>query len=219
MIVESNNFRVQKSPAFIVFEGINGAGKSTLLKSISDYLQSQKYSVVETREPGGTELGVILRSVLQETPHLTPDPLSELFLFSADRAEHLKKKIVPALSSGSWVLSDRYYYSTIAFQGDGRGVDRALIENLSTLATSSVEPDLVVLVDIPPHEALNRLGLRDGREMGIKDRFEREGIAFHTRVREGFVKIAKTHKTPFLILDGMKSKEALFEELAKVFGK
>lgn len=217
MIISSENWLLPAKPSFIVFEGINGAGKSTLLRGVGQFLTARKQRVRETREPGGTELGVLLRKIVQETPTLSPDPMSELLLFSADRSEHVRTLIRPTLASGSWVLSDRYFYSSIAFQGFGRGMDRSVIEKITEIATDGELPSLVVLVDLSPDEAFNRLGIRDGRDVGLKDRFEREGMDFQRRIRDGFLTLAHERPEPFLVLDGMKTKEELLSQCCKLF--
>lgn len=217
MIIDSEKWKLPFTPSFIVFEGINGAGKSTLLRGVAEFLESKKQKVRQTREPGGTELGTLLRKIVQETPMLTPDPMSELLIFSADRAEHVRKVIRPSTASGSWVLSDRYLYSSIAFQGFGRGMDRKRIEEVTSIAIDGELPALVVLVDLSPEEAFNRLGARDGRDLGLKDRFEKEGIEFHRRIREGFLSLAHERSEPFLILDGMRSIEELLRSCCALF--
>lgn len=217
MIINPANWKLERKPSFIVFEGINGAGKSTLLKGVAEYLTSLSQEVIQTREPGGTDLGILLRKIVQETPHLSPDPVSELLLFSADRAEHVRKVIRPSISSGKWVMSDRYFYSSLVFQGYGRGMEMQTINDITRIATDGELPALVVLIDLSIEEAMNRLGSRDGRELGAKDRFEREGIEFHQRIREGFISLAKERPEPFLVLDGMRSKEDLLKVACSIF--
>ncbi len=216
MRIQEETFTFAQSSAFIVFEGVNGAGKSTLLKRAAEFLRAEGAPCIETREPGGTELGKILRSVVQERPELTMSPVSELFLFAADRHEHVVKCISPALKRGEWVLSDRYFYSTLAFQGHGRGVSIPLIEEIMRIAIDGVRPDLVVLVDLDPEEGLKRISKR--REAQL-DRFEKEELAFHHRIRDGFLQIADTSPDSFLVLDGKCTPDELFSRLATILGR
>lgn len=221
MIVDGSSYTLLKRPFFMVFEGVNGVGKSTLLNNVAQKLSTFKgeNSVVKTREPGGTPLGVQLRKLLQESPDICPSVTSELLMFAADRSEHVEKVIRPALKSGASVLSDRYYYSTVAFQGYGRGVEKSLIESLSNIAIRDVVPDLVVLVDMEPLEALKRAESRAGAQnVADLDRFEKEKIEFHNRVREGFLVQARESTQPFLILDGRLSQGELTDSVCRVIG-
>lgn len=200
-------------PRFIVFEGGNGAGKSTLLQNIAAYLLKAQKKVVTTREPGGTPLGKKLRTLLQESPDLLISSTSELYLFAADRHEHVEKVIRPSLKAGSWVLSDRYLYSTLAFQGYGRGLSLDLIDPLMKQAVGGVYPDLVVLVDIEAEKGLTRIKSRAEIQ---EDKFEQESLEFHRKVREGFLEIARKAPEPFLVLSGELSPEELVRETVRV---
>lgn len=194
-----------RSAKFIVFEGINGCGKSTLLGAVADSLSASGRKVIRTREPGGTEVGKTLRGLVLNPPYKL-EPLTELFLFAADRSEHAAKIIRPGADSGALVLSDRYYYSTAAFQGFGRGLDIDEIVRLNRLAVNGVFPDVVILVDLDEREAAKRLATRGGAET---DRFEAEALEFQSRVRQGFLAMARSLPERFIILDGRLSKEEL----------
>ncbi|MCS7208472.1 MAG: dTMP kinase [Fimbriimonadales bacterium] len=176
---------------FITFEGIEGAGKTTLASHLAQWLQTQGIPVLLTREPGGSPMGESLRPLLL---HQTIDPYTELFLFLADRREHTLRVIRPALHSGTWVLCDRYADSTLVYQGYGRGLDIALIRQLNAIATNGLTPDLTVLIDLPVEVALARAN--------TPNRFEAEGLAFHQRIREGYLQEAARAPERFLILDG-----------------
>lgn len=183
MRIDPTTFKLNKRSAFIAFEGINGCGKTTLHRRVSDALGAQQHEVVDTREPGGTELGKEIRKLVLEWSGEKKSSRAELLLFAADRAEHVDKVIVPALARGAMVLCDRFIYSTITFQGHGRGIRRDWIDQANILATQGLVPDLVVLLDLDPLTALKRI---QGRSGNGKDNFEDEAIDFHTRIRNGF---------------------------------
>jgi dTMP kinase len=168
--------------------------------------------VVLTREPGATVLGKSIRSLVLERKDEAPCERAELFLFAADRAQHVEKVIRPALAAGSWVISDRYFYSTTAFQGYGRQLDRAVIEQVNKLAVADTYPGLVLLLDLDPQTGLERArGRQAGAAEKIHDAFEAEALEFHRRIREGFLEIAAQSSQPFAILDASRSREAVFE--------
>ena len=176
---------------FITFEGGEGSGKSTQAKALYRRLLSIGISCVLTHEPGGTPLGNRLRRLLRGEGEI--DPQTELFLFAASRAQLVREVIRPSLERGALVISDRFFYSTIAYQGYGRGLDLTIIEELNRIATEGLCPDLVVLLDIPVEEGLARKRLRD--------RFEKEELAFHQRVREGYLEMARSDPKRWLIVD------------------
>jgi dTMP kinase len=181
---------------FITFEGIEAAGKSTLIAALNDDLRARGENVLVTREPGGTPLGERIRQIWRD-PASAIDPLAEALLMSADRAQHVAETIAPALRAGTTILCDRYFDSTIAYQGFGRGLDIEMLLELSLLATSRVSPNLTLLVDIPPELSVARLGVR-----GDADRLEREHLDFHTRVCMGYHELVKRYPSRFVVLDG-----------------
>jgi dTMP kinase len=215
MRVHPDLFKLQKLPAFIVLEGINGCGKTTLHRNLSAHLTTLNLMHTNTREPGGTALGLELRRLTLEWSQERKSDIAELLLFAADRAEHVEKVINPALNSGISVLCDRYLYSTISFQGYGRGLDRSLIDAANSLATKRAKhPDLVVLLDLDPKVALARIAARSGNG---RDRFEDEELDFHARIRQGFIECADSSEVPFLVLDANVSPERLLAETLKIF--
>lgn len=188
---------------FFVFEGVNGSGKSTLI----DKLASNIPNSIKTREPGGTLLGEKLRAILQ----VDKEPISgltELFLFQADRSHHVEY-MKGELASGKTVLCDRYFYSSIAFQGAGRGLKD--VEELSIKAIQGLFPACVFLLDIDPTEGLRRRG--GSSEI---DRFENEEIDFHTRVRNEFLRLAKHRPEPFILIDASQSREEIFNKVYSI---
>jgi dTMP kinase len=166
----------------ITFEGVEGSGKTTQMRHLERYLERAGHRVERSREPDGTRLGVAIRRLF-EYPGNTP--LTEVFLFMAARRQHVIEKIAPWLERGRIVLCDRYTDATIAYQGYGRGVDPAMIRELNVRATGGVLPDLTLLFDVSPTEGFKRIGRRR------LDRFEREKLAFHRRVRRGYLEIRR----------------------------
>lgn len=181
---------------FITLEGGEGVGKSTNLNFIHDYLLGRGYSVVLTREPGGTPLAEKLRALLLEKSAETMSDLTELLLVFAARAQHLEQVIRPALARGDWVLCDRFTDATYAYQGYGRGLDRGLISRLEQLVHPVLQPDLTLLLDIDID-----VGLARARERGELDRIESEQRAFFEAVREGYLALAAREPTRFAIVD------------------
>jgi len=199
---------------FIVIEGINGGGKSTLITGLIEWLSARGVPHLRSREPGGTPLGVTLRSLLLSSPEPIV-PLSELFLFLADRAHHVATVIEPALRDGITVICDRFFYSTIAFQGYGRGLDCPRLLEMNRLATNDLRPDLVILLDLPVEDALRRAQHRNSADGAERDSFEAEELAFHERVRDGFLALAKELPEPFLILDARQEPEILLKQASQ----
>jgi dTMP kinase len=213
MRVTPTQFSLSKVPAFVAFEGINGCGKTTLHRKVSEHLRAHGAKATDTREPGGTDLGKEIRKLVLEWQGPKKSDRAELLLFAADRAEHVDKVIAPALANGTTVLCDRYIYSTITFQGHGRGIPREWIDQANALATQGMTPDLVVLLDLDPTVALRRIATRVGNG---KDNFESEEIDFHTRIRDGFLECADTLPVPFLVLDASATPEQLFTQVSRV---
>ncbi len=183
---------------FITFEGIEAAGKSTLIAGLNDDLRFRGENVLVTREPGGTPLGNRIRQIWID-PATTIDPLAEALLISAERAQHVAEVIAPAARSGVTILCDRFFDATIAYQGYGRGLDIEMLLNLSMLATSRIAPDLTVLLDIPAELSLARVAAR-----GDADRFEREDVAFHERVRTGYHDLAVRFHHRYVVVDATR---------------
>jgi dTMP kinase len=190
-----------KAP-FITFEGIEGSGKTTLSRWLADWLTTQNLPTLFTCEPGGSELGNALRQLLLHNP---TDPLTELFLFLADRSHHVRTVIQPALAQGTWVICDRYADSTLAYQGYGRGLDIEMLRQLNALATDQLNPDLTFLIDMPVEQALARTTQ--------PNRFEGESVAFHQRVREGYLQLAESEPHRFVILNGSQPLETLQQQI------
>jgi dTMP kinase len=176
------------SGTFITFEGIDGSGKSTQMRFLAEALEAHGYEVSRTREPGGTPLGLHLRAVLLDSQEQV-DPLTELLVFAADRAQHVRRFLRPELAAGHIVLSDRYADATVAYQGGGRGFSPELIAEIVELATEGLKPDLTLLFDLSVAECSARTKRRsENKQKG--DRLDAEDQEFHTRVRDAYLRIA-----------------------------
>ena len=195
---------------FLTVEGIEGAGKSTVLGLLERALAKRGVNFLRTREPGGCALGQQIRPLLLDVFQKISDR-AELFLFLADRAQHVADTIRPALECGQWVICDRYADSTIAYQGYGRGMDPEELQSLNDYATDGLWPDITFLLDLPVEEGLGRALARNGREgtSQSEGRFEAEALAFHQRIREGFHLRAKRWPERFRMLDATQSPEAI----------
>lgn len=170
---------------FFTFEGIEGAGKTSHARRLAQTLKKKGLKVVLTREPGGTHLGREIRRLLL-SPRLSPTPRAELYLYLAERAQHVEETIRPALLEGSIVISDRYADGSVAYQGAARGLGVGWVRELSDWASGGLQPDLTFLLDAPVEVGLDRVRAR-GRD---RDRLEREALSFHRRVRRGYLEIA-----------------------------
>lgn len=187
-------------PLFISFEGVDGAGKTTQIKKFCDYLTAQNINFIQTREPGGTPFGQALRKILLEGDGDKMDALTELLLFSADRHEHIRTKIAPALAGGTWVVTDRFADSTRVFQSAARGLPIETVNNVTHLAVGDVWPELTFILDMPYEAALARKGVQ--AEEGLTEtRFENEGAAFHQKIRQGFLDLAAQSPNRCKIID------------------
>ena len=200
-----------KTGLFITFEGIDGAGKSTQLSNAIDYVKGLGRPFIETREPGGTDLGERIRSLILDGKNKISAEAETMMMFSA-RLEHLNSVIKPALDDGKIVLCDRFTDATYAYQGFGSGVDLSFIENLERIVQNGLQPDRTFFFDLDTQTANARIA---GREL---DRFESEAIDFHQRVREGYLARAKAYSQRFSIINADRSadeiKGDLLDELA-----
>lgn len=198
---------------FIVFEGLDGAGKSTLMRGLSHFLTHERINYIHTREPGGTPLSEEIRDIiLRVDPKTAPVPRAELLLYEASRAQHVEQLIKPALKNGTWVLCDRFSASSTVFQGVARNLGINTVEWLNDFATESLKPDLTVLLDLSVEESLKRKQAKAQHNGETLDRMEQESADFHTKVREGFLKLA-SEQPNWLVLDAAKDSLKLVSEL------
>ncbi|MDA8122713.1 MAG: dTMP kinase [Deltaproteobacteria bacterium] len=183
---------------FVTFEGIEGSGKTTQVRLLSEYLAGKGIPHLVTREPGGTPIANEIRSLLLSPREEPVFPETELLLYEAARAQHVRSVILPAMASGTAVLCDRFCDATTAYQGFSRGIDGARIEWLNAFAAAGLVPGLTVLLDIPPGEGLARVSSRGFR----LDRLEGESPRFHQSVREGYLRLCAQHPERFARIDG-----------------
>lgn len=186
----------------VTFEGIEAAGKSTLIAALAGDLAARNDPVLVTKEPGGTPLGEALRAVFLD-PSIRIDPLAEVMLLNASRAQHVADVIAPALKQGTIVLCDRFFDATVAYQGYGRGLDIETLLEMCLIATQRIAPDLTFVIDIPVELSAQRVRARGGA-----DRLEREDGAFHARVRAGYLALAQRFSR-VTVLDGTQPPAAL----------
>jgi len=201
------------SGTFITFEGIDGSGKSTQLRILAGFLRAQGVELLLSREPGGTPVGVRLRAALLDVQGEV-DPLTELLVFAADRAQHVRKVIRPALAKGAVLISDRYADATRAYQGAGRGFSSQLISEIIELATEGLVPDLTILFDVTVEESTNRTTRRSAKNK--RDRLDIEKEDFHSRVREEYLRIATAEPQRVKVIDAAGTIEGTQEQLRAI---
>lgn len=196
---------------FLTIEGTEGVGKSTNLAFVADWLRGRGIEVIVTREPGGTPLAEEIRSLLLSKREEPFDETAELLLVFAARAQHLAQVIKPALARGAWVLSDRFTDATFAYQGGGRGLSKAAIEQLEQLVQGDLRPDLTLILDIDVELGLNR-----ARQRGELDRFESEAVVFFERVRAAYRQRAESAPNRYAVVDAGKTLDAVQTEIDQV---
>ena len=192
---------------FISFEGPEGGGKSTHVAALAEALRGGGKSVLVTRGPGGTRLAELIRGLVREELEDPPVTRAEVLLFLASRAQVVANVIKPALARGEWVLCDRFSDSTFAYQGYGRGIDVQLLRELNEFATEGLVPDLTILLDVPLEVSRARLAERQRATAAVADRIESAGEAFHKRLREGFLALAKAEPDRFVVIDSSGDRD------------
>jgi dTMP kinase len=199
---------------FLTIEGTEGVGKSTNLSFVADWLRARGIEVIVTREPGGTPLAEEIRNLLLSKRDESFDETAELLLVFAARAQHLAQVIKPALARGAWVLSDRFTDATYAYQGGGRGLSKATIEQLEQLVQGDLRPDLTLILDIDVELGLNR-----ARQRGELDRFESEAVVFFERVRAAYRQRAEAAPTRYAVVDAGKTLNEVQAEIDQVLAR
>lgn len=200
---------------FITFEGIEGTGKSTQIARVREYFEQQGREVLLTLEPGGSRVGVELRKMLLHVDNKDITPITELFLYLADRAQHVGQVIRPGLEAGKVVLCDRFADSTIVYQGYGRGLDTTMLKELNEVAVDGLWPDLTIVLDIDPEEGLKRATLRNLEEGKAKEegRFEAEHLSFHNRIRQGYLTWAAFNRERIRVVDASGTPDEVFAQI------
>lgn len=204
----------------ITLEGIEGSGKTTQIHYMADYLRKQGRDCEVTKEPGGTAIGQAVRAILLNPGNHAMQPLAELLLYAADRAQHIHETILPALATGKIVICDRFHDSTTVYQGIARGLDMETIRLLNGLAMGDVLPDVTFVLDLPVKMGLNRAWrqIRNGSRNGAETRFENEALQFHESVRKGYLDLSRREPSRFRVVDAARDPAAvrddILEELA-----
>lgn len=196
---------------FITFEGADGSGKTTQLNNVKSFLEQKGFDVVITREPGALDIGQKIRNILLHHDGIVADRC-EMFLFLADRAQHVETFIKPAIDEGKIILCDRHTDSTIAYQGYGRGQDINLLKDLNKIAINGLKPDLTLLFDVSTEVAQERVGSE-------KDRMESAGVEFHKKVRNGYLELQKQEPERIKMVNANNSIEEVFEETKAIVSK
>ncbi len=205
-----------KTALFVTLEGIEGSGKSTQMRYLARYFEERGHSCVETKEPGGTAIGEKIRAIVLNPDHYGLDPMSELLLYTADRAQHVSECIRPALTAGKTVICDRFLDSTVVYQGTARGIDADTILEINRRVLSGVVPDVTFLLDLPPEIGLSRAWQEihsGGRDRG-QSRFEQERVRFHEKVRDGYKRLAAAAPERFRVIDASRDVEAVRADMA-----
>lgn len=202
---------------FITLEGGEGAGKTTLMRLLGEFLDKEGHQVVLTREPGGSNLGETIREwLLKKDSNRAVGSKAELLLFLAARAQHLEEKIIPALQSGKIVLCDRFNDSTIAYQSAARGLDVSLVKQLCGFVCDSWQPNLTFFLDVDPQIGMKRTVRREsGKAGGGMDRLESEGMEFHRKVRQAFIRLTEEEPERIKRLDARQSSDEVFQAALK----
>jgi dTMP kinase len=208
-----------KRGKLITFEGIDGCGKTTQIRLLGKYLIERGIDFISTREPGGTELGRQIRSVLLDGAKGSVEPTAELLLYAADRAQHVRRVVLPALEAGVTVLSDRFYDATTVYQGYARGFDLGFVRQLNEFAAGGLKPDLTLLFDLDVEDGLSRTQKRVDETTGISapDRLDREPLEFHRRVRQAYLEIAALEPQRFRIIPAGGSIEETYELMIREY--
>jgi len=204
-------------PLFITFEGVEGSGKTTQIQRLKRYLTRKGIPCKVTREPGGCPIGEKIRKILLNPDHQEMSPLTELLLYEASRAQHVIEVVKPFLKKGMIVLCDRFSDASIAYQGYGRKVDLKWVERLNRLSSQGIKPDVTFLLDCPSDIGLKRALQRNKTLKKEKEeRFEREKIQFHHRVRRGYFSIAKKEPHRVKVIDTREGEEKVFEKIRRI---
>jgi dTMP kinase len=203
---------------FITFEGIEGSGKTTQIKRLHNVLKNREIPCLVTREPGATKIGLQIRAILLDQKNKKMDPLAELFLYLADRCQHVNEKILPALSRGQWIISDRFWDATVVYQGLARGLKQNLLNQLRPKILGSVWPDKTFLLDLPVNIGLGRAWERINKseEARKESRFEKEALAFHQKIRQGYLSLAGKESERIKVIDATLAPDQIHQRIVDI---
>lgn len=203
---------------FITLEGIEGSGKTTQIERLVEFLENRGMECVATRQPGGTLVGEHIRSILLDPTNSALAPMTELLLYMADRSQHIYELIRPCLQAGKTVICDRYFDATVVYQGFARGLKIELIRQLHQILFDDLKPDVTLLLDLAPRIGLQRAWqqLNNGQRSGLESRFEAETVAFHEKVRAGYLELARLEPGRFKIIDAAQSQDQVFTAISKI---
>jgi len=206
---------------FISIEGIEGSGKTSQIGHIRAFFEQREIPHVMTKEPGATPIGKKVRSILLDPESRHMAPVTELLLYMADRVQHVTEIIRPALESGKTVFCDRFYDATVVYQGFARGIDLKTIELLHATLLKGIQPDVTLLLDLPPEQGLARAWkqINSGSRTPLESRFEREAIQFHEKVRSGYLKLAGEMPDRFRIINAGETEANVKEEILKILSQ
>jgi dTMP kinase len=206
---------------FISICGVEGSGKTTQLKYIARFLEGTGKKFLMTREPGGTAIGMKIRRILLDPENRDLTAKAELFLYAADRIQHIEQLILPALREGKIVVTDRFADSTTVYQGYARGIDPELVEKINELVLGGLKPNLTILLDIPPAIGLARVQnqLQFGQRRESESRFEQERLGFHEKIRHGFLSLARNEPDRFRVIDAGQHQDKVSEDILQVLKK
>ncbi len=204
----------------VTFEGIEGSGKSTQIKLVAGYLMEKKIPHIVTQEPSGTDIGHKIGNILFNREHYDMCAETEMFLFCAARAQHVREVIIPALEQNKLVLCDRFSDATFAYQGAGRGLDNEFIRLINDYSAMHLKPDLTLLFDLPVEIGLQRAIRRNNllKEPSSIDRFEREKVDFHQRIRESYLQILRSDPRRFRLINANRDVDAIQEDVRRKIG-
>ncbi|QNU67177.1 dTMP kinase [Ruminiclostridium herbifermentans] len=197
-----------KNGKFITFEGTDGSGKTTQIKLLEEYLKNKGYEVVLSREPGGTKVSELIRDLILDPANTEIDPLTEMILYAASRAQHIAQIIKPSIEAGKIVICDRFVDSSYAYQGFGRGIDLRLIADVNRVAIDGISPDITFFLDIDPETAIKRRINATGA-----DRIEQEKLDFHKRVYEGYKKMSLLFPDRIMTIDAEKPMDEISSQI------
>lgn len=203
---------------FITFEGIEGCGKTTQIKRLKKMLKERGVSCLITREPGATNIGLQIRAILLDQKNKKMNPRAELFLYLADRCQHVSEKIRPALVQGKWVISDRFWDATVVYQGLARGLNGKFLKGLRPFILGSLWPDKTFLLDCPVSIGLARAWERiNGSQNPQKEsRFEKEALSFHEKIRQGYLSLARKEPQRIKVIDATLSPDKIHRQITKL---